>query len=99
MLKHNIFLFLRNIKKNKSTFLINTMGLGVGIASFLVLALYVYNDLTYNHFHENISNIYRVREGESSMTKGLLLPQMIKEIPEIENGTRIFDWEGFRISY
>ncbi len=99
MLKHNIFLFLRNIKKNKSTFLINTMGLGAGIASFLVLALYVYNDLTYNHFHENISNIYRVREGESSMTKGLLLPQMIKEIPEIENGTRIFDWEGFRISY
>lgn len=99
MLKHNILLFLRNIKKNKSTFLINTLGLGVGISSFLVLLLYVYNDLTYNHFHENLPNIYRVREGESTMTKGPLLPQMIKEIPEVENGTRIFDWEGFRLSY
>lgn len=97
MLKHNIKLFLRNIKKNKSAFLINTVGLGVGIASFLVLALYVYNDLTYNHFNENLSNIYRVREGESVQTKGPLLPELLKQVPEIENGTRIFDWEGLRL--
>jgi putative ABC transport system permease protein len=71
----------------------------VGIASFLVLTLYVYNDLTYNHFHENLSNIYRVREGESVQTKGPLLPEILKEIPEVENGTRIFGWEGARLSY
>ncbi len=99
MLKHNLKLFIRNIKKNKSTFLINVIGLGIGIASFLVLALYVYNDFTYNHFHENISNIYRIREGEMTQTKGLLLPKMLEEIPEIENGTRIFDWDGSRLSH
>lgn len=98
MLKHNILLFLRNIKKYKSTFLINIIGLGVGIASFLVLVLYVYNDLTYNHFHENISNIYRVGDGESMQTKGLVLPKMMEDIPEIENGTRIFTWDGYRLS-
>ncbi|GAA4275104.1 ABC transporter permease [Aquimarina gracilis] len=79
--------------------MINSIGLGIGIASFLALALYVYNDLTYNQFHENYSNIYRVREGESVQTKGLLLPKMLEEIPEIENGTRIFDWEGARLKY
>ncbi len=99
MLKHNLKLFIRNIKKSKSTFLINTIGLGVGIASFLLLTLYVYNDLTYNHFHENFSNIYRVRDGESVQTKGPVLPKMLTDIPEVVNGTRIFDWEGFRISY
>ncbi len=99
MLRHNLKLFLRSIKKNKTTFLINTIGLGVGIASFLVLALYVYNDLTYDHFNKNLENIYRVREGESVQTKGQLLPQILQEIPEVVDGTRIFDWEEFRISY
>lgn len=65
----------------------------------MLLALYVHNDLTYNQFHDNYENIYRVRDGESVQTKGPLLPKLLEEIPEIENGTRIFDWEGFRISY
>ncbi len=99
MLKHNFKIFFRNVKKNKITFLINVIGLGIGIASFLVLTLYVYNDLTYNHFHKNLTNIYRVLEGESEETKGALLPKILEEIPEIKNGTRIFDWEGFRLSY
>ncbi|MEO1010291.1 MAG: ABC transporter permease [Bacteroidota bacterium] len=99
MLKHSILLFLRNAKKNKGIFLINTLGLGIGIASFLVLALYVYNDLTYNHFNENLSNIYRIREGESFQTKGTVVPKILEDIPEVENATRIFDWEGFRLSH
>ncbi len=99
MIKYHLLLYIRNIKKNLGAFLINSIGLGIGIASFLLLALYVYNDLTYNHFHENLSNIYRVREGESIQTKGVLLPKMLEEIPEIENGSRIFNWEGARLRY
>lgn len=103
MLKNNLKLFFRNIRRNKGTFLINTLGLGIGIASFLVLVIYVYNDLTYNHFNENLSNIYRVQEvyeaGTSTATKGPLLPEMQKEIPEIVNGTRIFDWDGYRLAH
>ncbi len=102
MLKHNLKLFLRNIRSNKATFGINVIGLSVGIASFLILVVYVYNDLTYNHFNENLSNIYRIQEvyeeGTGSETKGLLLPQMQQEIPEVVNGTRIFDWDGYRLS-
>ena len=99
MLKNNVLLFFRSIKKNQSTFLINVFGLGLGIASFLILFLYIYNDLTYNHFHKNLDRIYRVREGETVQTRGLLLPEMLKDIPEIEDGTRIFDWDGARLSY
>ncbi|WP_339925257.1 FtsX-like permease family protein [uncultured Cyclobacterium sp.] len=99
MLRHNLKIFFRNIKNNKGTFLINTFGLGIGIASFLLLALYVHNDLTYNHFHDNFENIYRVRDDNAFQTKGPLLPKLLEDLPEIENGTRIFDWEGFRMSY
>ncbi|MCB0473589.1 MAG: ABC transporter permease, partial [Flavobacteriaceae bacterium] len=99
MLKHNLKLFLRNIKKSKSTFFISILGLTVGVASFIILVLYVYNDLTYNYFNKNIANIYRVREGEGIQTKGLLLPKMLEEIPEMQSGTRVFDWDGARIAY
>ncbi|EPR68081.1 ABC transporter permease [Cyclobacterium qasimii] len=99
MLRHNLKIFFRNIKNNKGTFLINTFGLGIGIASFLLLALYVHSDLTYNHFHDNFENIYRVRDDNSFQTKGPLLPKLFEDIPEIENGTRIFDWERFRMSH
>jgi putative ABC transport system permease protein len=90
---------LRQMLRKRTYFLINTIGLGLGIASFLILALYVYNDLTFNHFNKNLNNIYRVREGDLVQTKGPLLPKMLGEIPEVVNGTRIFDWDGFRLSY
>ena len=99
MLKNNLKLFFRNSKHHKGTFLINTFGLGIAIASFLLLALYVHNDLTYNQFNANFDTIYRVRDGESLQTKGPLLPKLLEDIPEIENGTRIFDWEWFRLRY
>ncbi|MEM1338801.1 MAG: ABC transporter permease [Bacteroidota bacterium] len=102
MFKHNLNLFLRNIKRHKATFGINVLGLSAGIASFLIVVVYVYNDLTYDHFNENLSNIYRIQEvypeGTSTGTKGLLFPQIQQEIPEVVNGTRIFDWEGYRLS-
>ncbi len=90
---------LRFLLKKKNYLLINVFGLGIGIAAFLILFLYVYNDFTYNHFNKNLSNIYRVREGEGIQTKGTLLPKMLEQIPEVENGTRIFDWEGIRMSH
>jgi putative ABC transport system permease protein len=83
----------------KGYLLINVLGLGIGIASFLILALYIFNDLTYNHFNKNLENIYRVRDGDFFMTKGLMLPEMLEQIPEIQNGTRVLTWDGFRISY
>ena len=97
------FLQLKNsfrfLLKKKNYLIINVFGLGVGIASFIVLSLYIYNDVSYNHFNTNLSNIYRVREGEGIQTKGLVLAKMLEEIPEVKNGTRIFDWDGFRLSY
>ena len=89
----------RFLLKKKKYLLINVTGLGIGIAAFLILFLYVYNDFTYNHFNKNLANIYRVREGKGIQTKGLLLSEMLKQIPEVENGTRIFNWDGYRIGY
>ncbi|HPF52546.1 MAG TPA: ABC transporter permease [Draconibacterium sp.] len=90
---------IRFLLKKKNYLLINIWGLGIGIAAFLILFMYVYNDFTYNHFNKKIDNIYRVCEGTGEQTKGLMLAEMLKQIPEAENGTRIFDWEGYRLAY
>ncbi|HEX2968429.1 MAG TPA: FtsX-like permease family protein [Bacteroidales bacterium] len=90
---------LRVLLSKKNYLLINVTGLGVGIASFLILALYIYNDLTYNRFNKNIDNIYRIKERDYFVTHGLLVPKMLEEIPEVENATRIFTWDGYRLSY
>ena len=90
---------LRFLLKKKNYLAINLLGLGIGIASFLILFLYVYNDFTYNHFNKNLANIYRVRENSGIQTKGLFLPKILEQVPEVINGTRIFDWEGFRVNY
>ncbi len=98
----NLLLFknsLRFLLKKKNYLTINLLGLGIGIASFLILFLYVYNDFTYNHFNKNMANIYRVRENSGTQTKGLFLPKILEQVPEVINGTRIFDWEGFRVNY
>ncbi len=89
----------RVLLKNKNYLLINVLGMGVGIASFLMLSLFIYNDLSYNEFNKNLQSIYRVREGEGLQTKGLVIPKMIEQIPEVKNGTRIFTWDGYRMSH
>ncbi len=90
---------LRFLLKKKNYLLINILGLGIGIAAFLILFIYVYNDFTYNHFNKNIDNIYRVCEGTGEQTKGLMLPEMLTQIPEVKNGTRVFNWDGYRLAY
>lgn len=98
----NLLFFRNSIRflfKKKNYLLINLLGLGIGMASFLILFLYVYNDFTYNYFNKNLANIYRVREGSGVQTKGTFFPKIVEQVPEVENGSRIFEWDGFRVSY
>lgn len=51
----------RNIFKNKVFSILNLLGLSTGIAACLLLLQYVYYENSFDKFHENSSNIYRVR--------------------------------------
>jgi len=54
MLKHNIKLFFRNIKKYKCTFLINIIGLSTGLTCVLLILLWVADELSVDAFHKNV---------------------------------------------
>ena len=58
----------RNLLKYRAYSVINIFGLMMGIACFLVIALYVFDELTFDSFHRNAENIYRVVEERTSET-------------------------------
>jgi putative ABC transport system permease protein len=51
----------RNIIKNKVFSFLNLLGLSVGIAACLLLFQYVFYENSFDKFHDNSENIYRVR--------------------------------------
>jgi putative ABC transport system permease protein len=60
MLKNNIISSFRFLKRNKEFAIINILGLIFGLASFLVILYYVNHELSFDDFHQNHENIYRV---------------------------------------
>ena len=58
----------RNILKYRAYSAINIFGLMMGIACFLVIALYIFDEMTFDSFHRNADNIYRVVEERTSET-------------------------------
>lgn len=50
----------RSIVKNKSYSFINISGLAVGLASFLLIGIYITHELSYDSFHKDSDRIYRI---------------------------------------
>jgi putative ABC transport system permease protein len=60
MLWNYLKLALRNLYKQRFRSLINILGLGFGIACCILIYIYTRMELSYNDFHDNKRNIYRV---------------------------------------
>ncbi|MFD2035040.1 ABC transporter permease [Belliella marina] len=73
-------IFIRNLKKNPAYILINILGLSVGMAASILIFLFVQHELSYDKYHENADNIYRVsrawynQDGEISLHLGHAAP-------------------------
>ncbi len=99
MLKNYLKVAFRNILRQKGFTLLNITGLSIGIAASLLILQYVDHELSYDQFHENSSNIYRVEY--DSYSDGALQfkcatafprvgPTMVEEFPEVVNYSRLF---------
>lgn len=108
MLKYNLVLFIRNLKRQKLFSFINILGLSVGMASALIMYLYVSSELSHDRFHEKADRIYRINQtfiwGEgnknqfSSTGPGVSFA-LEEEIPEVEQIVRINTPGDFLMSY
>jgi len=60
MFKNYLKIAYRNIKKHIGYSLINVAGLAIGMACCILILLFVFDELSYDKFHENHDRIYRV---------------------------------------
>ncbi|NOQ28210.1 MAG: FtsX-like permease family protein [Bacteroidales bacterium] len=74
MLRNYLNTAYRLLVRSKAFSLINIFGLAVGLTSCLIIYIYITNELSFDRFHDNYQNIYRVAskennpEGESKST-------------------------------
>ncbi len=64
MFKHFISITLRSLIRNKTYTLINIIGLAIGMACTLLIFLWVNHEMSYDKFHTNVDQIYRVVENQ-----------------------------------
>lgn len=60
MISNYIKIAWRNINKNKTYAIINIVGLAIGLACFLLISLYVVDELSYDKYNEKADRIYRI---------------------------------------
>ncbi len=88
---------LRSLKKRLTYTLINVLGLSVGLASFLILIAYTNYEESYDGFHENKNEVYRIiferkQNNETISVYPAIMPPLgdalKREIPEVQGMTR-----------
>ena len=97
MLKNYLKTTLRNIKRQKIFSFINIGGLALGMTCFIMILLWVQNELSYDNFHTDKEKIYRItrmgyyqgNQYRSIGTPAPLAPALLDELPEIEDAVRI----------
>ena len=96
MLKNYLLSAIRNIAKNKFYSALNIIGLTIGLVTFILIFLYVRDEITYDRHHTNYERIFRI---ESSFRIGTkydnfavvpfpMAPALQLEFPEVENVVR-----------
>ena len=87
--------------------MLNMAGLVVGITSFLFISLYVIHELSYDRFHSNYENIYRLKvvgrmagsELNQAVTAAPMAQAMLNDYPEIIKATRLRNMGDWLIGY
>src|SRR5829696_887689 len=86
---------LRNLKANKFYSILNISGLAVGLATGIMLLLWVQNELSYDTFHKAHKHIYRFSThfksgGENQVWQGVPGPLAVyaKSVPDVQSFVR-----------
>ena len=99
MFKNYFKIALRNLARNKVYSFINIAGLSLGLASAMLIILYVKDEVSFDRFHKGVNHIYRItsnnfdkKENKTSYTSNtgyLQGPRYTAHIPELLSFVRI----------
>ncbi len=102
MILNYLLIALRNAWRNKVYFLINLLGLAIGIASSIIILLFVLDELSYDRHNEHFKEIYRLairgkiqgNEIEAALSNAPMGATLSSDFPEVENYTRLYTFDG-----
>lgn len=99
MIKNYFKIAWRNLVRSKVFSAINILGLALGLTAFLLLTLYIKDELSYDRFHEKGERIYRVsrefvsERGSTDLYLGQVAPPygplIAQDFPEVERVVRM----------
>jgi ABC-type antimicrobial peptide transport system permease subunit len=94
MFKNYFKTALRNLIRHKSYSILNISGLAIGMAASILILLWVQNELSYDRFHRNADQIYRITVVASDQFKAAVNPAgmpagLRAEMPQIKNTVRL----------
>ena len=98
MFRNYLLIALRNFKKQKLFVLLNMSGLALGLASALLIFLYVSDELRYDEMHPDYKNTYRIgctwsnadgQRYDNTVSPGYFVRYLKDNRTEITNSARI----------
>ncbi len=98
MFKNYFKIAWRNLLRNKAFSVINISGLAVGMASAILIFLWIQNEMSHDRFHTKIDRIYLMNNRDKSSNGGLVVwnftsrpmgPAIKKDYPEVEDVVRV----------
>jgi putative ABC transport system permease protein len=107
MLKNYLITALRIMSRQKAYAAINIFGLSLGIAASLLIIIYVVDELSYDRFHTDADNIYRVdmtgkmmgNEFNVALSPAPMAAALRDEVPEVADATRFGLWRTMPFQY
>ncbi len=101
MIRNYFKIAFRNIVRNRLFAIINIFGLAVGMASFILITLWIRDELGFDTFHANKDNLYlmTIIHPDDVMDPNVpyaLAPRLADERPEIVHYTRIYELGNMR---
>ena len=105
MIRNYFKIALRNLWKHKGFSAINIIGLAMGLGCFIVIAMYVFDELSYDRYNEKADRIYRInsdiRFGGTDLNMAVSSDPMgetlKQDYPEVEESTRIYTSGGSKL--
>ncbi|MCD6565291.1 MAG: ABC transporter permease [Bacteroidales bacterium] len=108
MIRHYFIIAYRNITRHLNYSLLNIGGLAIGLASYLFIAIYINDEISYDKFHDKSDRIYRVNRlynsndvNEDAATCSFpLAPALEFDYPDIVESTcRFFNFQLSKIFF
>jgi putative ABC transport system permease protein len=96
MIRNFFIVAIRNLRRNKIFSTINILGLAIGMASALLIGLWILDELGYDRFHVKEDRLYMAYRSEKdegvinaiNFTPKVLAPKLKSDYPEIEDVAR-----------